>query len=194
MEHYFKENEKIKHEIKTIEYYFFNRVYKFTTDAGIFSHEHIDPATDILLRTIPSLSGSLLDMGCGYGCIGIVLEGAYNLTLTQADINLAAVNLTKQNCKDNDIESNVIISDGFENIFDSFDTIVINPPIHAGKNVTYSMYECSFEHLNDGGSLYIVTLKKHGAESTEKKLLEIFGNCETIYKKKGYFVFKCKKE
>ncbi|MCL2518501.1 MAG: methyltransferase [Oscillospiraceae bacterium] len=197
MEHYFKENEKIKHEIKTIEYYFIHRLYKFTTDAGIFSHEHIDPATDILLRSLPPLKGSVLDMGCGYGCIGIVLAGTYNLTLTQADINPAAVNLTKQNCKANNVESNVILSDGFEKITaqkNNFDTIVINPPIHAGKNVTYSMYEGSFEHLNDGGCLYVVTLKKHGAESTEKKLLDIFGNCETIYRKKGYFVFKCKKE
>jgi len=193
MEHYFKENENLKHNLKIIEYSFKNRIYKFMTDSGIFSHEHIDPATDILLRNIDARSGTLLDLGCGYGCIGIVLAGTYDIELTQSDINPAAVKLTEQNCKLNNIVSKTVVSDGFDNISENFDTIVINPPIHAGKNVTYSLYEGSFEHLNSGGSLYVVTLRKHGAESTKAKLSEIFGNIETVYKKKEYYVFRCDK-
>lgn len=194
MSHYFIEDKTIKHDIKKFVYYYNFHKFTFTTDSGVFSKDHIDPATEILLKTIPTLSGSLLDMGCGYGCIGITLSKAYSLKLTQADVNQSALDLTEINCKENSVESVVIKSDCFDNISGSFDTITINPPIHAGKAVTYKMYEDSFLHLNDGGKLYIVTLKKHGAESTCDKLKDVFGTCETLYKKKGYYVFCCTKK
>jgi len=193
MSHYFIEDNTLKHDVKKIIYYYANNKFVFTTDSGLFSKDHIDPATDILLKTIPSLSGSLLDMGCGYGCIGIILAKTYSLKLTQADINQLAVNLTKNNCIDNGVNSVVVKSNCFDSVPGSFDTIVINPPIHAGKVITYKMYEDSFLHLNNGGKLYIVTLKKHGAESTCAKLKDIFGDCETLYKKKGYYVLCCTK-
>lgn len=194
MSHYFIEDKTLKHDIRRIKYTFRDINFEFTTDAGLFSKDHIDPATDILLNTIPGLSGTLLDMGCGYGCIGIVLSKTYSLQLTQADINQLAVDFTKRNCIDNGVNSLVIKSNCFDNISGSFDTIVINPPIHAGKATTYKMYEDSLLHLNKGGKLYIVTLKKHGAESTQVKLNKTFGNCETLYKKKGYYVFCCTKK
>ena len=159
--------------------------FVFETNAGLFSKDHIDPASDILIRAVPRLSGSLLDLGCGYGCIGIVLAKAYSLRLTQADINEAALRLAGKNCEAAGVESVIIKSDCFENIPGLFDTITLNPPIHAGKAVVYRMFEESAGHLPNGGRLFVVTLKKHGAESTRKKLLEVFGNCETIYKKKG---------
>ena len=191
MSHYFIEDRSLKPDIKSITYYFGANEFTFTTDSGVFSKDHIDPATDMLLRAIPPLSGSLLDMGCGYGCVGIVLAKTYPLQLTQVDVNQLAVDLTIANCRANGVKSDVFKSDCFEAVSGTFDTIVINPPIHAGKAVTYKMYEDSRSHLNEGGKLYIVTLKKHGAESTHAKLREIFRGCETIYKKKGYYVFCC---
>jgi len=194
MSHYFIEDKSLKHDIKSIEYHYANNKFVFTTDSGVFSKDHIDPATDILLKNIPPLSGSLLDMGCGYRCIGIVLSKTYSLKLTQVDINQRAIDLTRINCNANGVDSTIIKSDGFENVSGTFDTITINPPIHAGKQVTYKLYEDSLTHLNPGGKLYVVTLKKHGAESTCAKLQSVFGNCDTIYKKKGYYVFCCTKE
>ena len=193
MSHYFIEDKNLKHEIVTLDYYFRENKFIFTTDAGMFSKDHIDPATEILLNAIPPLSGSLLDLGCGYGVIGIVLAKTYGLKLTQADINGAAVALTIKNAKVNGVVSEIVTSDCFESIPNTYDTITLNPPIHAGKSVTYRMYEESIQHLNPGGKFYIVTLKKHGAESTEAKLKSVYGNCETIYKKKGVFVFCCVK-
>ncbi len=193
MSHYFIEDDTLKDDIKKIVYHFADNKFEFTTNSGLFSKDHIDPATDILLNTIPPLSGSLLDMGCGYGCIGITLAKTYSLQLTQADVNQLAVDITKNNCLDNDVNSTVIKSNCFDSVSGSFDTITINPPIHAGKSITYKMYEDSLLHLNNGGKLYIVTLKKHGAESTFAKLKSLFGNCETLYKKKGYYVFCCTK-
>ena len=128
-------------------------------------------------------------MGCGYGCIGIVLAKVYSLWLTQADINEAAVRLTRKNCMAMGVESVVVKSDCFENIPGSFDTITINPPIHAGKAVVYRMFEESAEHLHHGGKLYVVTLKKHGALSPAKAGRNI-RNCAVVTKR-GYFVFCC---
>jgi 16S rRNA (guanine1207-N2)-methyltransferase len=193
MSHYFIEDKNLKHELATVEYYFKECKFTFTTDAGLFSKDDVDSATEILLNAIPPLSGSLLDLGCGYGVIGIVLVKIHGLKLTQADVNGAAVELTIKNAKANGVVTKAVKSDCFENVSGTFDTITLNPPIHAGKAVTYRMYEESISHLNPGGKFYVVTLKKHGAESTEVKLKSVYGNCETIYKKKGVYVFCCVK-
>lgn len=188
MSHYFTFDGSLKPDERKISYNFAGRSYVFTTDSGVFSKEHIDPATEILLTNLPPLKGSLLDLGCGYGCIGIMLSGAYSLELTQADINPRALELTKRNCEENGIVSHIVESDCFSNIEGSFDTITLNPPIHAGKAVTYRMFAEAREHLREGGRFYIVTLKKHGAESTFDFLSGIYKKCDIIYKKKGYYL------
>jgi 16S rRNA (guanine1207-N2)-methyltransferase len=189
MGHYFIDDHSQNSCTRQLSYKFADCVFTFTTDIGLFSRDRVDPATDVLIRAIPPLSGTLLDMGCGYGCIGIVLSRAYGLSLTQADINMKAARLAEINCKANGVSSRVIVSDCFDNVPGTYDTITINPPIHAGKAVTYRMYEGAPSSLNPGGCLYVVTLKKHGAQTTLAKLSEVFGNCEIIYKKKGIFVF-----
>jgi len=188
MKHYFIDDGQ-KHDLKYINYEFRGEKFRFATHDGVFSKDHVDPATDILLNTIPPLSGSLLDLGCGYGVIGLVLAKINRIELIQADVNPAAVELTKLNGG-----TNVVLSDCFDKINGKFDTIVINPPIHAGKSVTYKMYEQSLEYLKSGGRLYIVTFKKHGAESTASKLQEVFGreNVRIIFKKKGVLVIESK--
>lgn len=193
MNHYFIESKGEKQGVKTIAYAFAGRRFTFTTHDGLFSKDHVDPATDILLHTVPPLSGSLLDLGCGYGCIGIVLAKTYSLALTQADVNGAAVEAAKANCAANGVVGQVVQSDCFSGISGTFNTITLNPPIHAGKEVTYRMYEEAADFLQTGGRFYVVTLKKHGAESTLAKLQSVFGNCETLRRKKGYYVFCCTK-
>ena len=146
-----------------------------------------------MVERLPELSGSLLDLGCGYGCIGIMLAKIYDLKLTMTDVNQNAVIYAAKNASLNGVKSETFYSDGFLNIAGAFDSIAVNPPIHAGKGVTYRMYGESKNHLNPNGSLYIVIQKKHGAESAHGELAKIFGgsNVETIYKKKGYHIYGC---
>ena len=191
--HYFINDPDLKNKEINITYFFKGKQYTFISNSGVFSSLSIDVATDLLIKTIPPLDGSLLDMGCGYGCIGIVLAKEYSLELTQVDINQRVIDLTKINCEVNDVKSNVLLSDSFNNVTGCFDTITINPPIHAGKSVIYDMYEGSLQHLNNNGKLYVVIQKKHGAESTVKKLNQVFGHCEILYKKKGYYILCCTK-
>jgi len=194
MSHYFLPDDNLKSKQRQVSYSFKGKTFNFTTDSGVFSKDHVDYATGLLLANLPPLTGSLLDMGCGYGCIGIILAKVWGLDVTQCDVNPNAVNLTELNRESNSADTAVIVSDCFDNITGKFDAITLNPPIHAGKAVTYKMYDESIEHLNDNGRLFIVTLKKHGAESTYKKLMAVYGNCEAIYKKKGYYVFCCVKK
>jgi len=193
MSHYFSEEQTTPSKRKVFTYQYKSYSYTFITDTGVFSVGHIDSGTDILLQHIPPLSGSLLDMGCGYGAIGIVLAKEYNLALTQADINPRAIELARENCEKNGLQSNIILSNQFSKILGQFDTIVINPPIHAGKQVIYSLYKDAFACLNEFGNLYIVIRKKHGAESTITKLTQIFGNTSILHKKKGIYVLCSKK-
>ena len=197
MNHYFKSNENLRHKETEIEYVYKFTKFNFVTDVGVFSKDGVDYATNILLEKLPELSGEILDIGCGYGCVGIVLAKIYgeNIKVTMSDVNERAVDLAKKNAKQNGANVSVIKSDGFENIPGNYDGIIINPPIHAGKAVVYKIYEEAYNHLNQGGRFFIVIQKKHGALSHKQKLEEIFGteNCFVLYSKKGFFVFEFRK-
>ncbi|MFS8541729.1 MAG: class I SAM-dependent methyltransferase, partial [Tissierellales bacterium] len=71
--------------------------------------------------------------------------------------------------------------------------IVTNPPIRAGKKIVYDLFEKSIDHLQEGGNFYAVIQKKQGAKSAMEKLQSIYGNCEAIEKKGGYWVLKSTK-
>jgi len=116
--------------------------------------------------------GKILDMGCGYGPIGIIIANSIeNSTVTMADINERALELAAMNAKENKAEHKVKImnSSAFENIKDNYDIIVTNPPIRAGKEVVFSFYEGAYNHLRKGGKLYVVIQKKQGAPKFKGK-------------------------
>ena len=196
MNHYFKSNENLKHKETETEYFYKFTKFSFITDIGVFSKDGVDYATNILLENLPELSGKILDLGCGYGCIGIVLAKIYNksVDIMMSDVNDRALDLAERNAKKNNVSVKIIKSDGFENIRENFDYIILNPPIHAGKAVIYKIYEKAREHLNSDGGFYIVIQKKHGALSHKEKLEEIFGkeNFSVLYSKKGFYVFEFK--
>jgi len=193
MRHYFIDDPNLPDDFRTFQYYFMGHSFTFTSNSGVFSHGHVDPLSDLLIRTVPPLTGSLLDLGCGYGAIGIALCKAYSLSLTLADINPRALYCAEINCRDNAVKCETITSDGFDGIPDKFETITLNPPIHAGKDVVWRMFEQSIHHLYEGGRFCVVMLEKHGAKSAMKKLAEVYGHYEVLYKKKGEYIFCCTK-
>lgn len=193
MSHYFIDDNTLADDFRTIKYSFGGKRLEFVSNAGLFSHGEVDAVSDTLIRSLPELSGSLLDLGCGWGLIGVALGAAYDVKVTMSDINPRALECAARNAEKNKVNADIILSDCFENINSTFDTITLNPPVHAGKQVMYRMYDEAATHLNPGGRLYVVIQKKHGAESTTKKLSEIFGvaNINNIYHKKGVFVIEC---
>ena len=192
MNHYFIENSALLTNERELELEIFDNIkLRFLTNNGLFSCDKIDDASITLLKNMPNLKGHLLDLGCGYGTLGIALaKKNKELNITMADINGIALDYARKNAKLNGVQANFILSNSFTNIADIFNNIVLNPPIHAGKETMYRMYEESAKHLTPGGSLFIVIQKKHGAESTIVKLNEIFKNVEILHKKKGCFVIQ----
>lgn len=194
MEHYYTNNPSSKSNEKEIEYKINETTIKLITDNGVFSKAHVDFATNFMLNTIyDEVKGDVLDLGCGYGVIGIIVGRSSKVNkVTMCDINQRALDLAKRNAENNKLKNyEVVESDGFVNIKDKYDTIITNPPIRAGKAVIYKMYEESKEHLKENGALYLVINKKHGAPSTITYLESLFENVEVMDKKAGFNVIKC---
>jgi 16S rRNA (guanine1207-N2)-methyltransferase len=191
--HYFTDDPNLPDDPRAFIYYYKDQALRLTTNSGVFSHGHVDGATDLLLKHIPPLreGGSLLDLGCGCGVIGVALAKAYGLRATLADVNPRALACAEINCRENGVEAEIVLSDCFDGIPGRFDTIALNPPIHAGKDVVYRMFAGAREHLNPGGGFYAVMLDKHGAADAAAKLAGIFEACATLYRKKGLRVLRC---
>jgi len=173
--------------------------FVFTTDSGVFSKNGIDFGSALLLETaiedlkkLKRKNLSVLDFGCGYGPVGIVLKRVFpDIVLSMTDINERALELAVKNASDNHVRFvNIFLSDAHDKIAGEYDIILTNPPIRAGKKQVFNFYEKSFELLKDDGIIYVVIQKKQGAPSSEQRLRELFGNCEVIAKKSGYRILK----
>ena len=137
----------------------------------------------------------ILDIGCGYGVVSVVLKSFYpEISITLSDVNERALELSEENLKKYGINDyHIIKSDAFEKITEKFNVILSNPPIRAGKDIIFKIYSEAYEHLNENGKFYCVIQTKHGAKSTQKKLMEIFRNCDTVTIDGGYRIFLSKK-
>ena len=187
MNHYFT-NEDLKSNLKqtTVK-------IKDRTDNGVFSKRGLDFGSRVLIETLlqENLHGSILDVGCGYGAIGIILSSFFNINVEMIDVNRRAIHLTEMNIKKNNVSNiSVYESDTYDKIIKKFDFIITNPPIRAGKKVVYDILFGAKDYLVNGGSLYFVMNKDQGAKSAIKDLSKIY-RVEVIKKFKGFFVIKC---
>ena len=165
----------------------------FQTDAGVFSKGEVDTGTRLLLEALPEkMDGDILDLGCGWGVIGISIAKKWPETrVTMADVNTRALDLSRENAKRNRAEVTCVESDGMVALEgQTFDAVVTNPPIRAGKQVIYKMFADAAKSLKLGGALYLVIRKQQGAESCMKYLQTIYGNVEKLVKSGGFWVLK----
>lgn len=195
MKHYFTDNTDIESQPIQFVFKFQEKDLLFTSDNGVFSKSMIDYGSRVLLDSFnKTTEKSLLDVGCGYGTFGICLKKVYpDLEVDMVDINDRALKLAKLNAENNDVSINVYKSFIYENVEKTFDIIISNTPVRAGKDVVMSILSGAYEHLNSNGSLWIVLQKKQGAPSAKKKMIEIFENCEIVKRDKGYYILKSQK-
>ena len=141
-EHYYTENPRSAHDERQIEVKALGRTLRFTTDAGVFSRDGLDRGTEVLLNALPELEGRVLDLGCGWGAVGVSL-GAKDpgLEIVMTDLNARAVELARRNLLQNGVRAEVLQGDGFAPVTGTFDAIVTNPPIRAGKAVIYGLFD-----------------------------------------------------
>ena len=198
MSHYFQDDPNLVSNIKEITFEINGLTMKLLTDNGVFSKNNVDEGSYAFLKVLLplDLGNTILDLGCGYGTIGLTLAKAHEeARITLADVNPRAVALCERNAGLLNLSPRVTIlqSDIYEKIEGPYDSIVVNPPIRAGKKVTYRMYEEAKQYLIDGGSLYIVIRKAQGAESASKYIETIFGNVTLLKREKGYYIYRATK-
>ena len=191
---YYAENPDSVHDIHELKVTLLGQPFTFLTDSGVFSKKMIDYGSQVLLNTMNFEKGkTLLDLGCGYGPLGISLVKVQGVQATMVDINNRAIDLAQKNAEKNGVTANIFQSNIYEKVSGAFDYIISNPPIRAGKQVVHTIITDSINYLNDGGSLTIVIQKKQGAPSAKAKMEEIFGNIDILKRDKGYYILRSTK-
>lgn len=196
MSHYYTFDEQLQSQQISVSYTFKAVHYTFISDKGVFSKQKVDFGTDLMLNHITQDHVlHILDMGCGYGVVGIILRQMYpSARLSMFDINPRAVDLSVKNAHAYHIlDADIKVSDGIPSDVKDVDVAVLNPPIRAGKNVVFKLYKQAYDVLINNGSLYIVIQKKQGAASSNAYLNTLFDSVTCIAKDKGYFVYKATK-
>lgn len=196
LEHYFTNNENLKSKLRTIEYKYGSFSLFFNSDNGVFSKDKIDYGSKLLVETLLKNSSkkniSILDVGCGYGFMGITLSKVLSSKVTLVDVNKRALHLVEMNLKKNKIDGIVIESDLYQNVNEEYDLIITNPPIRAGKDIVLGILDKAKDYLVDDGELWFVIRKNQGAKSTISHI-EINYMVEIIEKSKGFYIIKAKK-
>ena len=196
-DHYYTRNPASESRPVDCEYVYRGIPLTFRTDAGVFSKGEVDDGTDLLLKSLPEeMTGDILDLGCGWGVIGICVARRWPDTrVTMADVNLRALELARGNAERNRAEVRCLESNGMEALKGSrFDAVITNPPIRAGKQVIYRMFADAEECLRPGGSLILVIRKQQGAESCLRYLQTLFPKVEKTAKSGGFWVLTATKE
>ena len=193
-DHYYTQTPASAHDEREVRLTALGNELTFTTDAGVFSRDGLDRGTEALLAALPEpMTGRVLDLGCGWGPVGVALGKKYPaLEIVMTDINQRAADLARRNLAANGVQARVVQGDGFERVTGAFDAIVTNPPIRAGKTVIYGLFRQARDFLNPGGALYIVIRKQQGAPSALKYLREIYAEAEVIDRSGGFHVIRAR--
>ena len=194
-EHYYSRTQKVESDPKYWDYTLKNTLFRFKTDNGVFSKREVDFGSRLLIEAfiLPEATGPVLDVGCGYGPIGLtVAKTNQDRVIHMVDVNERALTLAKENAMLNQIRNvNIYESDRLINVKAvNFAAVLTNPPIRAGKKVVHEIFEQSFQYLIPGGELWVVIQKKQGAPSAIEKIEELFSNVMVVDKDKGYFIIK----
>lgn len=192
--YYYTANPDVEHQEKVWQFTLLNHPFTFVTDNGVFSKNTVDYGSRVLLDALAKITlpaGNILDVGCGYGPIGLAIAKIFpDRTVTMVDVNNLALSLCQRNAELNTITNvEIFPSSCYKKVTQTdYALIVTNPPVRAGKEIVSEILRDSYQHLKGDGSLVCVLQKKQGAPSAKKLMTEVFGNCKVIARDKGYFI------
>lgn len=196
MPHYYSEEQTSPFILSKIKVMLLGHALEFYTSSGVFSIDHIDKGTELLINhAIIMDKWEILDIGCGYGPIGISVAKANPTTnITMVDINKRAIKLTKMNIKLNKVENAEVLDSNLYTKLKGkkFNSILTNPPQTAGKDVCFEIIEKAPLHLKKEGVLQLVARHNKGGKHLSEKMKEVFGNVMDIAKSGGYRVYVSK--
>ena len=192
-DHYFSRNPASESRPVDCDFVYRGISLRFRTDAGVFSRGEADPGTRLLLEALPEhMEGDILDLGCGWGIIGISVARRWPETrVVLADVNERALSLSRENAGINHAAVTCVESDGMAAFAGRyFDAVITNPPIRAGKQVIYRMFADAARSLRENGALYLVIRKQQGAESCIRYLQTLYGDVTKLDRSGGYWVLR----
>lgn len=193
---YFEDNSDLDHQLETFQTWVLDQPYRFQTDSGVFSRNRLDFGSRLLIETAAQLDlgeGPCLDLGCGYGPIGIITADQHPaLDVHMVDISERALELARHNAQANGVDNvQIYRSDAYDQVSETgFTAILTNPPIRAGKKLVHHFIEVALDYLAPGGQLLAVIQKKQGAPSAMKKFEAVFPKSARIARKKGYWILQ----
>lgn len=195
MSQYFTNDNNLRSEYRNIIYKYEDYSFNFTSDLGVFSKDRVDFGSKLLVENYfkyGTKKRNVLDVGCGYGFIGITISKIMDSYVDMIDVNKRAVHLANLNI--NNLKANALafVSNIYSNIEKKYDVIISNPPIRAGKKVYMNIILDAINYLNDDGELWFVINKDQGAKSLIEKIKDVY-NVNVLDKDKGFFVILCKK-
>jgi 16S rRNA G1207 methylase RsmC len=191
-EHYYSEKQTSELDLKKIKARLRGNELEFMTGAGVFSGKKVDKGSELLANdAIIKENWRVLDLGCGYGPVGIAAAKSHpSAEVVLTDINRRAVKLSRMNKKLNRVSNvSVVHGDMYEKAGGKFDTILLNPPQTAGKEICFKMVELAKDFLKKGGLLQVVARHNKGGKSLSEKMKSVFSNVEDISKKSGYRIY-----
>jgi len=191
MSHYYSEEPSTPLKTKVIEVCLRGQCFKFITASGVFSFRKLDRGTELLMESmVLDENWRVLDLGCGYGAIGIVASRFVDYVV-MADVNRRAVGIAKKNLKINRVRNAEVRWGPLYGPVDDekFDSIITNPPVHAGKEVLREIVINAPKHLNDGGLLQLVIRTNQGAKYIKALMEETFTEVRELARGSGYRVY-----
>lgn len=191
-DHYYSKEPKSKLIIKETVLQLKNgHTYKFKSPSGVFAFGKTNRATECLLENVLIKGKDFLDLGCGYGMVGIVCakENPF-LNLYMSDINQRAVRFAKENVLNYNLEAVIKSGDLFSPWKDYvFDMILFNPPMAAGKEVWMKAIEQSYYFLRENGTIQVVAYHNKGGKRIMEYMKKIYKNIKTLVKSGGIRVY-----
>jgi 16S rRNA (guanine1207-N2)-methyltransferase len=191
-EHYFAAEPKSKERFGLVRTNLCGRNFEFLTASSVFSKRRIDLGTRLLIESmILPKTGCILDIGCGYGAVGIVAARLNpKLRVFMTDVNVRAVRLARKNLPLNKIaNAEVRYGHFYEPVEDlKFDCILSNPPVSAGMETVKTIVTQAPKAMTDKATFQMVIRSKIGAKSLPALFTETFGNCSILDRESGFRV------
>lgn len=195
-EHYFTRRPAAPHRPLRVRFTLGKTQLWLHTDRGVFSYRHVDPGTRLLAEAfLPDGARRVVDLGAGYGALGLMLAARFpGLWVVMVEINERAAELCRRNAQENGLAAPVVVGDGLSAFSSaSFDAVVTNPPVRAGRGVIYRWMEEAARVLVLGGSFWMVVRTRQGAATLAEAARERVGPVELVERGGGYRVFRARK-
>lgn len=197
MDHYFSREPGQEIRPRSIQVQLRGRDLTVEVDGGVFSSSRLDPGTRILLDAVadPPATGTLVDLGCGWGPIALAMAAASPRARVWAvDVNPRALELTRRNAGSLGL-SNLEAGPPEQLLGDEpdlqLDALWSNPPIRVGKSVLHEMLSTWLPRLRSGANAHLVVHKNLGSDSLQRWIeTDLHLPTERIASSKGYRVLR----